>query len=158
MPDWITHISVAYIIAVLLGIKINRSFLYIGAIIPDLFRLFFLMAPFTGFLTSMNFFAPLHTVTGVLLSGALVTSFFKGIEWKHAYGLVLLGAASHFVLDALMWPFGQKVWTFYPFWISPTYSGIVWPDSFVPAVISGTAGLIVWRIETSKSTDRSGQF
>lgn len=158
MPDWITHISVAYTIAVLLGIKEKRSLIYIGAIIPDTFRLFFLMAPFTGFLTAMNFFAPLHTVLGVLLSGALVTSFFRDIEWKHAYWLVLIGAASHFALDALMWPFGQSVWTLYPFWISPTYSGIVWPDSFLPAIISGTVGLIVWRIEKNGKFQRESEM
>lgn len=157
MPDWITHISAAYIIAVLLGIKKDRAILYMGAIIPDSFRLFILVGPFTGFLTAMNFFAPLHTFIGVLLSGAFVTSFFRGIEWKHAYCLVLLGAVSHFFLDALMWPFGQSVWTFYPVWISPTYSGIIWPDSLMPAIITSIAGLIVWQVEKSGSTNRRKQ-
>lgn len=150
MPDWITHISVAYIIAILLNIKENRTILYIGAIIPDSFRLFFLVGPFTGFSIAMNFFAPLHTVIGVLLSGAFVISFFKGVAWRHAFKLVLLGAISHFALDALMHPFGTSIWAFYPFWISPTYSGIIWSDSYWPVIISVIAGIIMWRIEKCK--------
>lgn len=141
MPDWISHICFAYILVTALGIKRNHIIVYIGAVLPDLFHFFILFVPFVGEPIAVNFFFPFHTVLGVLLTGAFVSSFFD-IDWKMGYGLILFGAFSHLLLDSLMWPFGVNNWFFYPFFIFHM-NGIVWPDSVLPAIVLVSVSIII---------------
>lgn len=144
MPDWITHLCFAYIISTIIGIKENRSLVYVGAVLPDICKLSILFGPFVGFTNADNFFFPLHTVLGVMLTGALISSLFRDLEWKRAYKLVLIGAFSHLFLDSLLHPFGKTFWFFYPFWMDYVNFGIIWADSYVPAIISVSAVIIIW--------------
>lgn len=140
MPDLLSHICFAYILVTIFKIKENRVIVYVGAVLPDLFKLFILFVPFMGELKAINFFFPLHTTLGVLLTGAFVSGFFD-IEWKRAYKLILLGAFSHLFLDSLMWPFGVNLWFFYPFFIFHM-NGIIWPDSVIPVIILVSVSII----------------
>lgn len=143
MPDWITHIAVAYLITLLFGIRRYRSLVLFGALIPDISKSFipFLILGFDdGNLN--NFFAPFHTVFGVLLTSALTSTFFK-LQWRRACFLILIGAGSHLLLDILVWPYGSKIWSFWPLLTIQGEVGFIWPDSILPAVISSLICVIV---------------
>lgn len=144
MPDWLTHLCFAYILLTIAGIKEHRSLVYLGAVLPDLCKLSILFGPLVGYTNAGNFFLPLHTILGVMLTGALFSASFRGIEWAGAYKLVLIGAFSHLFLDSLLNPFGDIFFFFYPFWVGYVRFGIIWSDSYLPAVISVIIVMIVW--------------
>jgi membrane-bound metal-dependent hydrolase YbcI (DUF457 family) len=140
VPDWITHLCIAYLITKLFGIKKNRSLVFLGALLPDLFKFFI---PFSVFIDLapyetpvLNFFAPFHTVLGVLFSGLFTSSFFNGIKWRNAYSLILIGAFSHLFIDIFIYPWGSEMWSLWPIWQGDLGTGIFWSDSPVPAAIS----------------------
>ncbi len=131
VPDWISHILIGYIAINLLGIK-NRKLVYIGVLLPDVFKVYIPISQIFGIESEiiLNVFAPLHTVLGVLLTGLFVSSFFG--EWRRAYALVLLGAFSHFAADSLLYPWGSDAIIFYPLWIGDPGTGIFWSGSVLP--------------------------
>lgn len=148
MPEWTTHVCAAYLIARALKINKHSTLVLLGAILPDAFKFFIPLGMLIGFGAHgnfiSNFFAPLHTIFGVLLTGALASSFFN-LEWRHAYSLVLLGISSHLALDLLIWPYGTKIWTLWPLVTWQSNLGFIWPDSVLPAAVSLLAFIIVYR-------------
>lgn len=151
MPDWIAHLCVAYLLILLLGIKKYRSLVFVGAVLPDLMKVHLLFRSSAGYYPAANFFAPFHTAAGVLLTGALIASFLEGIEWKKGYALILLGAASHLVLDSLLYPYGRDMWYTWPLWLGCTNWGFIWSDSFYPAIIGLAVAIPLWIWERNKS-------
>ena len=145
MPDWVTHIAVAYSIAVLAGVK-NRELAVLGALLPDTFKAFIPLGAYLGYgqLFFMgNYFAPFHTVLGITLSSALVSTFFPGS--RKVLPLFLLGAATHLVMDGLLHPFGYENWFLWPF-LTFEAEGIIWPDSlYNPVAALSILTLILWR-------------
>ena len=131
MPDWISHLLIAYIAINLLGIK-NRKMVYIGALLPDVFKVFIPFSKIFGItsMTCLNFFAPFHTLFGVLLTGFFVSSF--SVEWRRSYTLILLGAFLHMTADIFLYPWGSDMWSLYPLWIGDLGTGIFWSDSVLP--------------------------
>ncbi|MEE8403207.1 MAG: hypothetical protein V3R93_05595 [Candidatus Hydrothermarchaeaceae archaeon] len=131
MPDWISHLLIGYIAINLMGIK-NRKVVYIGTLLPDVFKIYTPISQIFGIESELilNFFAPPHTVFGVLLTGLFISSFFG--EWRRAYALVLLGAFSHLAADSLLYPWGSDMWSLYPLWIGDLGTGIFWSGSPLP--------------------------
>lgn len=134
MPDWITHISVAFLIT--LGIKENRSLVILGSVLPDAVKFSF----FLSFLSSFNPFVVFHTALGTLLFAALLSTFFD-TAWKRGFSLILLGSASHLLLDSLHGPYGDYYWFLWPIWTGYTNFGFIWHDSYLPALFSSSAAL-----------------
>lgn len=156
MPDLFTHVCVAYIISIALNIKEphHRALVIAGAILPDIWKVYLVFSPFIGHYAAKNLFAPLHTVFGTLISTALFTSFFEKNLWKKFYLLLLLGASSHFLLDAFLWPYGwpsgEAIWFFWPLFTIEFQHGFIWPDSYLPAVVSGIIVCVVILIKHLK--------
>jgi hypothetical protein len=134
MPDWMTHLLIAYVIASWLRIKEKPVLL--GALLPDIFKIFIPVMLLLDMesLAMMNLFASYHTIVGVLLSGLLVASFFEDL--RKAYLPILTGAFSHLFADIFLYPWGTKIWTLWPFWTGQLNIGILWPDSFIPLGIA----------------------
>ena len=106
MPDWITHILLAFVLADLLGQR--KSLVLIGAVLPDV-----LIAPFVLFRGAPElayaFYSIFHTPFASLTLAASASSAFKK-QWK-AFSLLALGVASHFALDIFQAPGGyQLLW------------------------------------------------
>ncbi|MEE8167799.1 MAG: zinc dependent phospholipase C family protein [Candidatus Hydrothermarchaeales archaeon] len=141
----LTHLCVAYLLARGLGIRENRSLVYLGALLPDLFKLFLPLGMLVGFVSDGffigNYFAPFHTVFGVLLSGLFVSSFFE--EWRDTYLLILLGAFSHILADIFLWPWSAIMWNMWPVWSGDLGTGIFWPDSVIPLAIAASLCALV---------------
>lgn len=134
MPEWISHLLTAYIAISILGIK-NRKGVYIGVLLPDLFKVYIALLGILGIIdyAYLNPLAPFHTVFGALLAGLFISSFFA--EWRRAYALILLGLLLHFTADILLYPWGIDTWILYPLWIGDLGTGVLWPDSIRPLVI-----------------------
>jgi hypothetical protein len=146
VPDWITHIAVAYSLALLVNIK-RRELVVLGALLPDLFKIFLPLGTIFGFGNDNflgNYFAPFHTVLGVTLTASLLSTFFK--DSLRILPLFVLGAASHLFLDSLLYPFGKTIWFFWPFFTFDA-GGFLWPDSlFTPLIaISVCLSFVLWR-------------
>ena len=130
MPDWTSHLLIAYITINVLRIRDGKA-VYMGVLLPDIFKLFIPLSQMLGITGNvhLNFLAPFHTVFGVILSGLFISTFYT--KWKRTYGLILLGTFLHFAADLLLYPWGLETWIFYPLWQGDLGTGFLWPDSFL---------------------------
>lgn len=130
MPDWASHLLIAYIAINVLRIRGGKA-VYLGVLLPDIFKFYIPLSQMLGITENahLNFLAPFHTVFGVILSGLFISTYF--IKWKRTYGLILLGSSLHFISDLLLYPWGIETWIFYPLWRGDLGAGFLWPDSFL---------------------------
>ena len=153
MPDWLTHMGVAYII--IWGIskipkydnKLRKYFwlFVIGMVAPDIERIIRLIAQqldikvFIEF--SYNITLITHSILGVALVSLFITSFFPHEnDIKLIYLTLFVGGMGHLLLDMIMWPWvGMGVSLFYPLTGSEfAYSfHLVWAGGFIPLIVTG---------------------
>lgn len=140
MPDWTSHLLIAYIAINTLGTKKGKP-VYIGALLPDIFKAYIPISEILGITDNfyLNLFAPSHTVFGVIFSGLFISTFFA--DWRGSYKLILLGALLHFTVDLLLYPWGIETWIFYPLWRGDMGTGFLWSDSLlIPVVLLAIGG------------------
>jgi len=100
-PDWLTHVLVAWTLSRLLQIRFKQfddkstAIVMVGALVPDIVKIATLFDFFR--INACNFLAPFHTPVGALLSSALISLLFQ--ESSLAFGMLVLGASTHFALD-----------------------------------------------------------
>jgi hypothetical protein len=115
MPDWIVHLSIALLIAVIFKIK-NWKLILAGAVLPDISRILLMISNFLGFdeIKSFLILNPLHTPFISFLMSMSIATIFNGFL-KNLF-LIYLGVFIHFVLDLLQFAgaFGHML--FYPFY------------------------------------------
>ena len=125
MPDLITHAAFASFFAD----KKYRwiFFLLLGAILPDITRLFFLFFPDNH--SAYWFFSALHSPVGLILFSLLLVFFFSPEIRKQAWLWLLLGLGTHFGLDILQKHLSNfsYPWLF-PFSLQGTGWGLFWPE------------------------------
>lgn len=99
MPDWVSHILFALIIAELLNTK-KKSLIVLGSVLPDIILKFYtveLLLPIK--LDTFYWLAyPTHTIVGMLLVAFIMTIFFR-YDTKIAFALLSIGGLSHLLLD-----------------------------------------------------------
>jgi hypothetical protein len=142
MPDWITHIAVAYSLALLAGVR-RYELVILGALLPDLFKLFLPLGAVIGYGESFflgNYFAPFHTFFGVLLTSALLSTFFA--KAGKVFPLFLLGAFSHLAMDSLLYPYGYDNWVFWPL-LRFGARGVAWPDNLLLPLAAVSIALLL---------------
>jgi len=115
MPDWLTHSFIGWITGK--TTKQEISLLVIGALIPDITKLYLLFNPITQPMTQ-DFFLPIHTPFGAILIALCIALFFQDI--KKAFVPLTIGIATHFILDfflhnvsggmPLLYPFSWEEW------------------------------------------------
>ncbi|MFC1721509.1 metal-dependent hydrolase [Patescibacteria group bacterium] len=125
MPDLITHVAFASFFAD----KKYRYifFLLLGAVLPDVTRLFFLIFPDNY--QAYWFFTAMHSPLVMILMALLVVQFFaEKLRWA-AFWWLLLGILTHLVLDSLQLHFGSYAYPwFFPFSFQGTEWGLFWPE------------------------------
>ena len=149
MPDWLAHIGFTYLIIWIIS-KIEKYdekyrkyyiFFFIGGVMPDLERIFSLLAeliqdPQLQEFFSVVFTTGFHTILGVIIVAFAMTQFFTEENPKWVFLGFLLGGLSHLLLDAVMYPWpNMGLSLFYPFLIGPRYTysfHLVWPGGFWP--------------------------
>lgn len=163
MADLLTHVLVAYTLATALSLRyewLTPPFVTVammGAVIPDLSRLSLLVAeetvtavvgvPFEWF--------GFHTLGGVV-AASLVGVVLAGEEYRRRVGLLLLlGAGSHLVLDALLVkPAGVAA----PLWWPLAAQGTPTPGLYLsvdrwPALVAGGCAVTAWALRYRTHSD-----
>lgn len=134
MPDLLTHFLVAFLIVKILKIKRYYSLFYIGAILPDVSKIYFIDA------SHIWFYIPLHTPIVIALTCLLIAFFFENEIRKKIFTLLIAGSFLHLFLDLFQKhidvTFGYK-WFFPVSWNSFEI-GLFWPESsiyFIPFLL-----------------------
>ena len=115
MPDWTTHVLVAWSLATILGFRFkqfsqkNVAIVMLGALIPDIYKLNLVLGSF-GF-NVQSFLTPIHLPIGSLLIAAIISLFF--IEKRLIFLFLAIGIGTHYVLDLLLFGGGMEI--LYPF-------------------------------------------
>ena len=118
MPDWITHIAVAWTICTLLGFKYkefnssNTVIAMIGSLIPDIYKIGIITEIFG--VNIYTYITPLHLPIGSIIIGAIISQFFS--EKKTVFFFLFIGIITHYILDLLLISFGGGIALFYPFY------------------------------------------
>jgi hypothetical protein len=116
MPDWITHIAVAYIICTLLSFRYpafntpNTVLALVGAVIPDFVKMG-LIADLLGF-GVWDYLWPIHLPVGSFIIAGIISLLFK--DKKTAFLFLSLGVVIHFALDLLLYNVSGGIALFFP--------------------------------------------
>ncbi|MFP4609113.1 MAG: metal-dependent hydrolase [Candidatus Natronoplasma sp.] len=158
MADLLTHALIGYTMGMLLSWRykwVKPSYItmiMVGAVLPDVVRIRLLLDPILieTYLGIPFSWAPLHTLGGVLVSGLIITSLFESKMNKRIFLVVMIGALSHLVLDALLiTASGHSYAVLWPFtYHRPIIPGLYLSSNVLPAVISSITAAIVWRIDS----------
>lgn len=141
MPDWIGHVTAAWIICRLLSLKYNEFntantiLVMIGAILPDLYKSFI-------FYPAMNnYLMILHLPIGTLIVAGMFSILF--FDKKKAFLLLTLGFLTHYILDVLQMDFNGGMYFLFPFnWYQLTFGLITTDNWYVTLFILGVAGVV----------------
>jgi len=105
MPSLLAHIFLGMLLAYLFRVK-EKSVLLLGAILPDIkIFLYLLAAPLLGLSAANSLIIPVHSPFGSLLLALFFASLLPKGGYKRDLFLLCLGVASHFALDASIYPF-----------------------------------------------------
>ena len=144
MPDWITHILVAWTLTTILGFRFkqfnqsNAAIVMLGALIPDIYKITLLLNSFG--INLYNFLTPIHLPIGSMFIAALFSLFF--INRKSIFLFLIMGIATHYALDLLL--FGGGMAIFYPLNPSKFQIGIISTVDFNITVISIITAFFVY--------------
>lgn len=114
MPDWITHVLVAWTLTTILGFRFkqfsqpNSAIVMLGALIPDIYKINLLSDQFGIYLH--DFLTPIHLPIGSILIAALFSLFFS--NRKSIFLFLIMGIVTHYMLDLLLFSGGMAI--FYP--------------------------------------------
>lgn len=149
MPDWITHLGIAYFVARILKIKDIRLFL-LGAILPDISRIDWLLIDVLKFnpISAYTYFEPFHTPFVMVFVSTLIALFNeKPIK---CFYLIFSGAIIHFILDAAQTNVGYGEMLFYPFSFYQLSFNLFWPEGIAGIALTLLSGVILLAALTKK--------
>ena len=134
MPDWFTHVLIAWVACEVLKIQREwRPLVYIGALIPDIGKLFLVVDLFSG-TSSHWFFEPFHSILIPILTAGLFSQFYQ--NHKYTFGLFAGGALLHMGADVLQGTIDSGYYLLFPSTIKiPIFeffpSETIWLNVFV---------------------------
>ena len=157
MTELLTHVLVGFILGTVLSFRfdwVERQFVtvvMVGAVLPDLWQIG-LVVPSETVQEALGlpfYWFVLHTPFGTILSVSIVTLVVDGPYRKRVFGLLLAGAASHFVLDSLL--INPSIFSSVLFWpvateLLPLPMVIVSSDRW-PAALALCAAVVVWVVQ-----------
>jgi len=117
MPDWVTHIAVAWTLCRILRFKFdefnnaNTMLVIAGALIPDIAKIA-LVFKFIG-IDASDYFAILHIPSGSIIVTGIISLFFP--EKKKAFLFLGFGVLTHYCLDLILEHVSGGIYLFYPF-------------------------------------------
>lgn len=163
MTDILTHVLTGYVLGTLLSFRYDWlrahyvTVTMVGAILPDLTKVSLAIpsnavGAFLG--VDFDWFA-LHTPFGAILTAGIGAILVDDDHRRRAFALLLAGAATHFLLDALlMSPSRFSYVLLWPFEVVtlPLPMYILSSDRW-PAVVAATAAGIVWFVQRTTTAD-----
>jgi hypothetical protein len=159
MPDWLAHVLFAYILCSVLGMKFrlftkdNTAIVMVGALIPDLVKIGLGFDLFG--IAVWDFLAPLHTPIGSVLSAGLIALLFA--EVFIVFGLFILGATTHFVLDLLLGHVSGGMLLFFPVSWQEYQLGLIHSDNYGVALILLFLAAFMFVLQKNNPEDREGK-
>jgi hypothetical protein len=117
MPDWLTHILVAWSLCTILGFRYkeftseNTALAMLGALLPDAVKIAIPLQFLSGHDLSV-LVTTLHTPVGASILAAMLSLLFK--DKKTVFLFLLLGILTHFALDLLMSYYSGGIYLLYP--------------------------------------------
>ena len=118
MPDWVAHIAAAYIICAVLAFRYrqfntpNMVLVMVGAVLPDLVKVA-MIGDVLGY-SYWDLIWPMHLPVGSLLIAGMASLLFK--ERKTAFLFFILGVATHYILDLLLYNVSGGLALLFPFY------------------------------------------
>jgi len=162
MPDLFAHALTGYVLATLLSWRYEAvtppfvTLAMVGAVSPDLNRIDLVVPEATvealfGIPWSWR---PLHRLGGTLLVVAVGAVLVDRRYRRLAVALVAVGAASHYVLDALLYtPSGLSTRLLWPFTgYRVAVDGLYVSSDRWPAAVALVASLVVWGLDRRHSS------
>jgi hypothetical protein len=146
MPDWITHIAVAWIIGTLLGLRYkqfnqsNTAIIMVGALIPDIIKIS-IITNYLGY-NIYNYITPIHLPIGSIIIVGMITLLFKEKKWIFLF--LLIGITTHYLLDLLLE--GEGMTLFYPFYWGQWQLGLTTSQDYTSTIIALSAVILVYMI------------
>jgi len=146
MPSLLVHLAAGLIIVKILNLK-RKSILLFGSFLPDIKAFFYPAIILIAGLSEANaFIIPLCSPIGSLLLALFFSSLFPREEFIKVFGMLMIGAISHLVLDMLMYPcYGiEHYLPLYPFSWEPIGINANWLIELVSILcFIGVIGLIL---------------
>ena len=149
MPDWVTHILVAWMVCTILSLKykqINPAYTVVcmaGALIPDIYKIVIPLG--LAGIHAETFLMSFHLPAGSLILAGIFTLFFKEKK-KLVLLLLVLGVATHYALDLLIINFNGGIYLLFPFSWSYWQFDIIPDDDYIITIASILAALGVYLI------------
>lgn len=156
MPDWITHIVVAWTLCMILEFKFkqftteNTVIVMIGALIPDIFKIYILLELIRIY--KADFIAPIHMPVGSLIMVSIISLFFK--EKKMVFMLLILGVTTHYALDSLLTYISGGMMLLFPFSWATWQIKIIPIDDYNTMIIALILAAIVYTVSVHYKKDR----
>jgi hypothetical protein len=141
MPDWLTHSLVGWITGK--TTKQEISLLVVGALIPDITKLYLLFDLLSDTMTE-DIFLPIHTPFGALLIACLIALFFHNIT--NALIPLLIGITTHFTLDFLLLNVSGGMPLLFPFSWEEWQLDLIRSDDFTTTIVALLAALLIFFI------------
>lgn len=155
MPDWITHIVVAWISCTILGFKFrsfdteNTVLAMVGALIPDIFKIY-IPLDFMGIYVE-NFIFPIHLPAGSLILALIFSLFFK--DKKMALLFFSYGIFSHYALDSLLTYVSGGMALLFPFSWMEWQLRLISVDDYYLMILAVFVALIVYAVSKKKKKE-----
>jgi hypothetical protein len=117
LPDWITHIVVAWTLCRVLSFKFkefnasNTMIVITGALIPDIVKVVIVLQ-LLG-LDVKEYFEPIHMPVGSVIVAGMISLFFPAK--KKAFLFLGLGVLTHYLLDLLLEHVSGGIYLLFPF-------------------------------------------
>jgi len=146
MPDWITHILVAWTSCKILGFKFrefdneNTVLVMVGSLIPDIFKIYIPLDFFGIYL--QNFIYPIHLPLGSLIMATLITLLFR--DKKMVFVFLIFGFFTHYALDSLLTYVSGGMELLFPFSWTEWQLRIIPVDDYNLMLIAGVIALFVY--------------
>lgn len=146
MPDWITHILVAWTSCKVLGFKFrefdneNTVLVMVGSLIPDIFKIYIPLDFFGVYL--QYFIYPIHLPLGSLIMAALITLLFR--DKKMVFVFLIFGFLTHYALDSLLTYVSGGMELLFPFSWAEWQLRIIPVDDYNLMVLVGIIALSVY--------------
>lgn len=139
MPDWLTHTLIGWITGK--TTKQEISLVVVGALIPDICKLYLLFDILFPEMTG-DFFLPIHTPFGALLIAGGISLLFHDI--KKAFIPLILGVATHFILDFFLLNVSGGMPLLFPFSWEQWQLGLIRSDDYTMTIVAIIAATIVY--------------
>ena len=157
MPDWVTHLAVAWTLCRILRFRFkvfspeNTMIVMVGALIPDMVKLA-LGLKLLG-LDVWDYLEAVHLPAGSLTLAGIIALLFP--ERKNTFLLLSLGVATHYCLDLILLHLTDGMYLLFPFnwnfWQLGITTSADYRVTFIAVLIAGVVYMVGRKVDGNKA-------